>query len=455
MKDFLHTRRCFLQRSVALLAATPTIPLFLGNTAMALNAPGDGLRNEQHTGKDGKILVVVQLSGGNDGLNMIVPFADDNYQRLRPAIGKKPDEVLKINDHVGLNGKMSPLKALYDNGQMSIVQGVGYPNPNRSHFRSMDIWQTAVPEDERLTSGWLGRYFDSQCAGNETRNIAAGVTRSPTTRPTPMADQAGMGVAIGGVSPLAMRSEHVSILNFERPDAFRYKGRSPDAYLDINKLNDAEQTAAAKAPTRPGQKPAAPSAGDQLDFLSRTALDAQASSDRILKATSAHKPGVEYPRGDFGEGLKTIAAMIRAEMPTRVYYVSLGGFDTHANQADRHDKLMETLASGIGSFMADLKDQKNDQRVMMMTFSEFGRRVAQNASGGTDHGAAAPVMLFGSRLKQGLAGTHPSLTDLDSGDLKFAVDFRSVYASLLQNWLETPSKPILGRQFQTFDLVHG
>ena len=430
--DSLHTRRFFLQRGMTLLAATPTIPLFLDNTVMALGGPEAAVT--QDSGSDGKILVIVQLSGGNDGLNTVIPYADDAYHRARPALGKKANEVLKINDYLGLNPNLAPLKSLYDNGQMSIIQGVGYPNPNRSHFRSMDIWQTAEPDSDRNTSGWVGRYFDSQCAGADPKLDASAA------------------VSIGGLQPLAMKGERFGALSFERPDSYRYKGKAGDGYLDLSKPDDNDATATA-AKIKKDVPPLTES--DQLNFLSRTALDAQASSDRILKATAAHKPGVNYPRGEFGDGLKTVAAMIGANMPTRVYYVSLGGFDTHANQGGRHDQLMRALAEGIGAFMSDLKQQKNDERVMVMTFSEFGRRVTQNASGGTDHGAAAPVMLFGARLKRGIIGNHPSLTDLDAGDLKYGVDFRNIYASLLQNWLDTPSKPILGRQFSTFDLVRG
>jgi uncharacterized protein (DUF1501 family) len=435
MNDHMHTRRLFLQRGMTLLAATPTIPLFLDNTVMALGGP-DAKAN-QDSGVDGKILVIVQLSGGNDGLNMVVPYADDAYHRARPAIGKKANEVLKINDAIGLNPNLGSLKSLYDSGQMSIVQGVGYPNPNRSHFRSMDIWQTAEPETDRNLTGWVGRYFDSCCAGADPKNSL----------------DASAGVSIGGMQPLAMKGEKFGALSFERPDGYRYKGKAGDDYLTFNKPDEVS--------VKPNQAKGASSAtpalteSDQLNFLSRTALDAQASSDRILRATAAHKPGVNYPRGEFGDGLKTIAAMIAAGLPTRVYYVSLGGFDTHANQNGRHDQLMKALAEGVGAFMSDLKHQKNDERVLVMTFSEFGRRVQQNASQGTDHGAAAPLMLFGSRLRQGIIGKHPSLTDLDAGDLKYAVDFRSVYASILQNWLDAPSKPILGRQFGTFDLVRG
>lgn len=433
MKDHMHSRRLFIQHGMALLAATPTIPLFLDNTAMAFAGNGG---TSQDSGKDGKILVIVQLSGGNDGLNTVIPHGDDAYHRARPAIGKSPNDVLKIDGYLGLNPNLASLKGLFDNGQMSIIQGVGYPNPNRSHFRSMDIWHTAQPEDERNTSGWLGRFFDSCCNGADPKNPV----------------DAGSAVAIGEIQPLAMKGEKFNALSFERPDSFRYKGKNPNDFVGLNQPGEH----AAPRGNEPRTKlVTAVTESDQLNFLSRTALDAQASSDRILRATGAHKPGVSYPRGEFGEGLKTIAAMIRAELSTRVYYVSLGGFDTHANQQGRHDQLMAQFAQGIGAFMEDLKAQKNDERVLVMTFSEFGRRVAQNASGGTDHGAAAPVFLFGSRLRQGVIGKHPSLTDLDSGDLKYGVDFRSIYASVLQNWLDTPSKPILGKQFQTFDLVRG
>ena len=432
--NHMHTLRFFLQRGMTLLAATPTIPLFLDNTVMALGGPDAAAT--QDSGVDGKVLVIVQLSGGPDGLNMVVPYADDAYHRARPAIGKKAKDVLKINDTLGLNPNLASLKSLYDSGQMSIVQGVGYPNPNRSHFRSMDIWQTAEPETDRNLSGWVGRYFDSCCAGADPKNAL----------------DASAGVSIGGMQPLAMKGEKFGALSFDRPDGYRYKGKAGDGYLNLNKPDDSSLGRPASAGLK---NPPALTESDQLNFLSRTALDAQASSDRILRATAAHKPGVNYPRGEFGDGLKTVAAMIAAGLPTRVYYVSLGGFDTHANQNGRHDQLMKALAEGIGAFMGDLKHQKNDERVLVMTFSEFGRRVQQNASQGTDHGAAAPLMLFGSRLRQGVIGKHPSLTDLDAGDLKYAVDFRSVYASILQNWLDAASKPILGRQFGTFDLVRG
>ena len=191
----------------------------------------------------------------------------------------------------------------------------------------------------------------------------------------------------------------------------------------------------------------------QLDFLHRTAMDAQLSSEEILRITRNHSTLAKYPANEFGNGLKTIAAMIAGGLPTRVYYVALGGFDTHAAQLQRHDSLMKQLADGLSAFWGDLKTQRNSDRVLVMTFSEFGRRVVQNASNGTDHGAAAPMVVMGSAIRQGLVGRHPSLSDLDQGDLKYLVDFRSVYATILQNWLQTPSKPILGDQFPLLPLV--
>jgi uncharacterized protein (DUF1501 family) len=420
MKTRIQTRRSFLQTGMSILAVAPTIPSFLDRTMTAMADPRDSRLTQLPSGTDGKILVVVQLSGGNDGLNTVIPYADDIYHRLRPAIQHDPKTVLKINDYLGLHPKLTGLKKLYDDGLMSIVQGVGYPNPNRSHFRSMDIWQSAQPDKEVVTTGWIGRYFDNTCKGTDPH----------------------VGLSIGDRLPLAMEGERIHPLSFEKPETYRYTGRDMDHYMELNKAKNL--TAA---------EPATPAS--QLDFLRRTAMDAQLSSDEILKMARAHAPAATYPFGEFGAGLRTIAAMINGGLPTRVYYVSLGSFDTHAQERNVHDRLMQQLSDGISAFWADLGAQKNDERVLMMTFSEFGRRVEQNASAGTDHGAAAPMMFFGKAIKPGLMNKHPSLTDLDNGDLKHTVDFRSVYASVLQNWLETQSAPILGKQFDLSPILRG
>ena len=422
MQKVVSTRRVFLQKGLTLLAVAPTIPTFLDQTVMALNNPLDSKLTQQDSGKDGKILVVVQLSGGNDGLSTVIPYGDDVYYQARAAISHPADKILKIDDYLGLHPNLTSLKGMYDSGDLAIVQGVGYPNPNRSHFRSMDIWQSAQPEVQQPSIGWIGRYFDNTCPGCDPH----------------------VGVAIGETLPLLMQGEKVLPLSFERPDSYRYTGRDKTDYIKLN------QAGSQPPPASPAKEI---TASDQLDFLHRTAMDAQLSSEEILRLTRSHTPPSPYPANEFGNGLKTIAAMIAGGLPTRVYYVALGGFDTHVQQLNRHDALMKQLSDGLGAFWQDLKQQKNNDRVLLMTFSEFGRRVQSNASNGTDHGAAAPMFVMGSSIRQGIVSRHPSMTDLDQGDLKYVVDFRSVYASVLQNWLNTPSKPILGDQYQLLPLV--
>jgi uncharacterized protein (DUF1501 family) len=429
MVDHVSTRRVFLQKGMTLLAVSATIPTFLDQTVLALANPEDVSRTQQPSGKDGKILVVVQLSGGNDGLNTVIPFADDVYYRSRSNIAHEAKTVLKLDSYVGLHPNLAPLRDLIDKGQMSVVQGVGYPNPNRSHFRSMDIWHSAYPDKDVTTSGWIGRYFDNACPGCDPH----------------------VGIAMGDQLPVAMRGEQVIPLSFDKPENYRYNGSDTDRYQKLNTAPDAKEAGEMKKDTKTGKIIEVATPGSQLDFLTRTAMDAQISSDSIIKMTRGHT--AQYPFFEFGQNLKTVAAMIKGGLPTRVYYVTLGGFDTHAGERGRHDQLMNQFAGGVSAFWKDMKEQGNDQRVLMMTFSEFGRRVASNASGGTDHGAAAPMFLFGPACKQAIVGKHPSLTDLDQGDLKFGIDFRSVYASVLQNWMDTPSKPILGGQFQTLPVI--
>jgi uncharacterized protein (DUF1501 family) len=312
---------------------------------------------------------------------------------------------------------------------------VGYPNPNRSHFRSTDIWASAQPDRDAVSSGWVGRYFDNACPGCDPH----------------------VGVAIGATLPLTMQGEKVMPLSIERPEAYRYQGKDRVNYEKLNKpadnQADDQMSPNTMAESSHYHKKIELTAESQLDFLQRTAMDAQVSSDDILRMTSIRRAGVNYPQSEFGNGLQTISSMIAGGLPTRVYYVSLGGFDTHANEKPRHDKLMQELSDGLGMFWKDIQQQGNSDRVLVMTFSEFGRRVEQNASGGTDHGAASQMLLVGPSIKPGMLGNHPSLKDLDQGDLKYNTDFRSVYATILQNWMDTPSKPILGSQFPTFPIL--
>ncbi len=435
----LHTRRRFLRTSLLGAAASWTLPVFLEKTFFALDAMAANSLTQVATGKDGTILVVLQMAGGNDGLNMVVPFADDAYHRARPQLALSADKILRLNSYVGLNPKLAGLKSLYDDGHLAVIQGVGYPNPNRSHFRSTEIWQTASDAERTEREGWLGRYFDNCCAGSD-----------PT-----------VGVAIGSEMPQSFTARTPTGVVFSRPEQFRFRtsDQGADGLSDEEKfyrqLNDPADAALA-APEGGSIGAIAGETSSNLsaaDFLQRTALDAQISSDKILAIARKSKSSVPYPAGPLANSLSLIARMIGGGLTTRVYYASQGGFDTHARQLNAHDHLMTELNDALASFVADLKAQGNFERVLLLTFSEFGRRVAENANGGTDHGAAAPMFALGGRIKPGLFGKYPSLTNLDNGDLRFNTDFRSVYGTVLEQWLGAPSEKVLGRKFPTLPIV--
>lgn len=435
MKTTLQTRRKFLRTSMLGAAATWTLPIFLEKTFFALDAMAAEALTQSATGKDGTILVVLQLAGGNDGLNTVVPFGDDAYYRARPRLGLAADKLLKIDNHIALNGKLSGLKSLYDDGHLAVVQGVGYPNPNRSHFRSTEIWQTASDAERNENHGWLGRYFDNQCAGCD-----------PT-----------VGVAIGDEMPQAFAAKNPTGVTFSRPEQFRYRSssREEDFFRQLNEPgeDDARSTIAPDGASIGNLAGASNGGASTLDFLQRTALDAQLSSDKILEIARKYKSTVAYPTTQLGASLNIIARMIAGGLTTRVYYASQGGFDTHAGQIGAHERLLGDFNDAITAFVVDLKQQGNFERVLLMTFSEFGRRVQENANGGTDHGTAAPMFVLGGKVKAGLLGKYPSLTDLDRGDLKFNTDFRSVYGTVLDQWLKAPSQSVLGRKFAALPLL--
>ncbi len=424
-------------------AATWTLPVFLEKTFFTLDALAADAMTQAVTGKDGTILVVLQMAGGNDGLNMVVPYADDAYHVARPRLRLSADQVLKIDNHIALNPKLTGLKSLYDEGHVAIVQGVGYPNPNRSHFRSTEIWQTASDADRTVSGGWLGRYFDNCCAGAD-----------PT-----------VGVVIGEETPQAFAAKNPTGVTFSRPEQFRFqpsepgKGQLSPEEMFFRQLNEAGATeeGGTVASNTGGSIGAIPGKAKNdlstLDFLQRTALDAQLSSDKILAIARKYKSSVTYPQGQLAASLNIIARMIAGGLPTRVYYASQGGFDTHAGQINTHERLMGEFNDAVSAFVADLKQQGNFERILLMTFSEFGRRVQENANGGTDHGAAAPMFVLGGGTKPGLFGKYPSLTDLDHGDLKFNTDFRSVYGTVLDRWLKAPSQVVLGRKFPALAIV--
>ena len=438
----LHTRREFLRRTVLTSALSWTVPTFLANTFNALQAEAADQATQIATGRDSTIFVLLQMAGGNDGLNTVIPHANDFYYRARTRIGIPTAQVLKLNDQVGLHPSLAGFKELYDAGQLAIVQGVGYPNPNRSHFRSTEIWQTASDSERFEQYGWLGRYFDNACSGAD-----------PT-----------VAINIGRQTPQAFAAKHLKCISLENPQNYRFissRGGSHSAdmmeetYREMNEpaLESAVDNSGGTIEAIAGQGTA--STGSVMDYIERTALDAQISSDKIRAVSNRVQNQATYPASQLGNSLKLVAKLIGGGMPTRVFYVSQGGYDTHTNQAATQTRLLKELGDAMKAFCDDLKAQGNSERVLIMTFSEFGRRVAENASGGTDHGAAAPLFIIGNRVHAGLLGTYPSLapTDLFQGDLKFTVDFRSVYASVLEGWLKTSSLPILGRRFQPLAVV--
>ncbi len=408
------SRRRFLHDALAgstVLSLGLTAPRFLHTSAAALAAHGRQ--------PNGKVLVVVQLSGGNDGLNTVIPYRDPAYAHNRAALRIAANQVLKIHSDVGLHPQLAPLEKLWQTQRLTIVQGVGYPNPNRSHFESMDIWHSCQSGLEPHRTGWLGRLLDDLPPENQY-------------------DLPGLHLGRGEL-PLALVGRRTAAPAAPSLEAFQL--RTSNGSLTSEALRNLTS--------------ASPLASDSplAQFLQQATLTALDASQKVTESLTQEKAAASYPQTGFAAKLRTVAQLIGADLNCPIYYVSLDGFDTHANQAAAHASLLNELASAIGAFVADLETQGNLDRVLLMTFSEFGRRVKENASLGTDHGAAAPMFLVGSHVKAGLVGTHPSLSDLDQGDLKYHTDFRQVYAALLERWLDCPSEAILLDKFTPVDVV--
>lgn len=407
------TRREFLQLlgSASLISLGTLPPRF----AVAASESPAGV-----VARDKRVLVLIQLAGGNDGLNTLIPHGDPAYAKARPGIGIPASQVLKLNDHVGLHPNLTGLRDLYDEGKLAIVQGIGYPNPDRSHFRSMDIWQSAEPLNESPRDGWLGRALEWQ------------FDRAPAL---------AEGLSIGSDKlPLAFVSTRVNVPTLQRLEDFQ--------------LVEGQTTAMNRDQTRTAIKSlvTAPASGE-LDFLRRATTTALTSASRLKSLATAYQTTVSYPSTGLASRLKLVAQMLTADLPARIFVVSLDGFDTHSLQQPGHAALMLELSGAIRAFEQDLVEHKISDRVVLATYSEFGRRVAENGSLGTDHGAASMLFALTPTAKKGLHGTYPSLTDLEDGDLKFNVDFRSVYATLLDQWLEIPSADVLSGRFQPLDFV--
>jgi len=415
MKNPAHflpsTRREFLKlgvRGAGLLAFSRFAPAFLVESAHA-----QALAPE----KDRRILVLVQLAGGNDGLNTVVPYADPNYRRLRPTLGLPMEQLLKINDSLALNRSCAALHGLLQDGKLGIVQNVGYPNPNRSHFRSTEIWETASDSNQFLPTGWLGRYFDNACAG--------GAATDPC------------GVNISSEVPQAFLSE--------RPH--------PTFSIGPNLRNRRQQSENIALLEQMIQSPgAAPDDHDNAGYLRHTMMDALVTEKKFQKALADYQTKADYPTTPFGGSLRNVAALIAAGTATRVYYVSLSGFDTHNNQLNTQNNLLRQLSEGLAAFQRDLEAKRLDTQVLTMTFSEFGRRPSENESKGTDHGTAAPLFVLGSRIKPGLHGSAPSLELERNQDLQYGTDFRQVYSTLLDKWLGCPAAEVVEKPFAPLDI---
>lgn len=359
-----------------------------------------------------KVMVVLQFSGGNDGLNTVIPIRNDIYYKSRPKLGIQKDVALKLTDEAGINPALPFLKELFDEGSLGIMNNVGYPNPDRSHFRSMDIWQSASDSNQYITTGWLGRYLDAQCSG---------------------CDKPTQALEVDDVLSLALKGNNIKGLALKDPK--RLYNTSHERYFkEINAAHEHEEAV--------------------VDYLYKTLSETLSSADYIYQQSRRHPSSQLYPGTELGKNLKTISSLIMSDINTKVYYVSLGSFDTHVNQENQQKRLFTDLNDAVSAFVKDLKNNNRFQDVTIMTFSEFGRRVAQNASGGTDHGTANNMFFIGGGLKEkGLLNAMADLNDLNQGDLKHTVDFKSVYATMLNKWLGADDKEILGKQYELMNFV--
>ncbi|MEM9053206.1 MAG: DUF1501 domain-containing protein [Bacteroidota bacterium] len=350
----------------------------------------------------GKRLVVLQLSGGNDWLNTFIPFQNDIYYRERPRLGIQRSEIRKLSDELGLNPSLTGLADLYDNGEMTVFQGVGYPEPNRSHFRSMDIWHTATDGTSYSDQGWLGKWSEKSKINFPSLEINDGLSLA-------MKAQEGKSLAVANLN-------------------------------GIKRITD-DRVLQAIAHSHEHEH-------DMASYLYKTATDVTEGADYLSSLIKLDSSSLSYPKSGLGADLKLVAKLIKQNAETRVFYTTLSGFDTHANQRGAQDRLLKNVGDSLAAFRDDLKQSGQWKDTLVMVFSEFGRRVAQNAGGGTDHGTAGNLILLGGDLKKpGVRGTMPSLKDLDQGDLIYNTDFRSIYAGVLEDWLQfEEANQILGTE---------
>ena len=397
-------RRDFLKQS-ALASTTMFVPAFLSG----FNG------GKLYRSRSEKILVVIQLSGGNDGLNTVVPYRNDIYYQKRPRLAIPESEVLKVGNELGLNPAMASLRDLYEEGVVSVINNVGYPNPDRSHFRSMDIWHTGSPSSEYWNTGWIGRYLDSNCNNCHLPYHALEVDDS-------------LSLALKGTQKNGFAMSNPGQL--KRATSNRLLQAVGQRYGDHHDH------------------------GGDVAYLYKTMIDTQSSADYLFEKSKVYESKETYPQTPFGRHLKQVAELITADADIRVFYVSLTGFDTHANQKNQQERLLKQYADGVKALVADLKQNNLFDDTLILTFSEFGRRVEQNASNGTDHGTANNLFVIGGNLRQaGFYNPGPDLSRLDNGDLIYQVDFRRVYATVLDRWLDADPGQILQGSFEPLSFV--
>jgi len=360
-----------------------------------------------------KKLVIVQLSGGNDGLNTIIPYTNDIYYKSRPNIAIAKNDCIKITDEFGINKNLAPLKNLYDKGYLSVINNVGYPNPIRSHFRSTDIWHTASDSNQYLNTGWLGRYIDIY-------------GKKPYS-----------GIELDDSLSLIMKGDVLKGIATKNPTSLYNNTKTPYFKKVLDSQRDVHLSE------------------HNLGYLYKTMIEAKSSAKYIFETSKTYNSTLTYPNNPFGKQLKTTAQLINSSVESKVFYVSMGGFDTHVRQEKKQNKLLQTYSEAMDVFVKDLEQKDTFKDTLILTFSEFGRRVQQNAANGTDHGAANNVFIIGKNLKkQGFYNEAPNLIDLDkNGDIKYTVDFRSIYATILDKWLEVDDATILNKSYSKLAFI--
>ncbi|MEP3478329.1 MAG: DUF1501 domain-containing protein [Fuerstiella sp.] len=389
-----------------------------GIVALSGQAPSAFATAAANANSDGRILVVVEMAGGNDGLNTVVPLNDDRYRKARPTIAVSKPNAIAINDELAFHPVMTGMADLLNDGKLAVVQGVGYDNPNRSHFESMDIWHTCQRKTQNRIDGWLGRYLHRNGAESSSDPAALHLGEEK--------------------QPYAVMSRNVPVPSIRNLEQFRLNSREGSSFRDAI------------------QELAAGSRGDQNDLLNfvQSSTDAAMSASARLESTAMHSklsPNKTTSRLD--KKLMTVARLISSGLQTSVYYVRIDGFDTHARQQGAHQSLMKQVSEAVSKFQKEITSRGFSDRVLTLCFSEFGRRVQENASKGTDHGTAGPMFLVGDHVRSGVIGKHPDLGDLVDGDLKHHTDFRQVYAAVLEQWLACDSNSILKGSYKPVDVI--